>query len=93
MKLHPNNIKSMHTHEKRKISESAIEDKEQALELINEFFFIFHPIEAQEAIREMQGAVRSCKGYSLTTERKEELIYLSEKLETLINAAYLLRNG
>ena len=79
--------------QERKIADSVIESKEQALEVINEFFVVFHPVEAREGIREIQEAVGLCKVASLSGERKEELIYLSEKLEALITAAYRLRNN
>jgi hypothetical protein len=68
----------------------AIENEQAALETIDEFFTVFHLVEAQEELGSLQQAILKIPGFS-SGERGEDLVYFCEKLRELIAAAHRLK--
>ena len=66
-----------------------IESKNQALEVINEFFHIYHPVEAKEEIRKLEQMVKAGK-FSQSGNHQEDMLYFIEKLEEVLDAAAIL---
>ena len=71
---------------------SAITNKNVAVDTIEEFFRIFHLVEAQEELLTLQQII-VLYGSNHPKERREELIYFCEKLKELITAAQQLRKS
>jgi hypothetical protein len=70
--------------------EAVTYSREEAIEFINEFFYIFHLIEAEEGIRNLLSAAIRDEMQS-TTQKQEDLIYFCKKMEELVKAAYMLK--
>lgn len=64
--------------------------KHEAVEVLSEFFYTFHPVEAQEGLRKLMNNAFE-KKQAMTETEKEDMIYFCKKIEELIEAAYLLK--
>jgi hypothetical protein len=69
---------------------SNIRNRDEAGEAIEEFFRIYHLVEAKEELETLQETVIK-DGVCKTGQRCEELIYFCEKLKELIQAAHQFR--
>lgn len=68
----------------------AISTKQEAIEVLSEFFYTFHLVEVQEGLRNLLNtAVKN--NICMSQTEKEDLSYFCKKLEELTEAAYILK--
>jgi hypothetical protein len=60
-------------------------------EIIDEFFYTFHPVESQETLRELLRII-SDRTIAITESEKEDIEYFFERLGELLDASYSLRS-
>jgi len=59
-------------------------------EIIDEFFYTFHPVEVEESLRELLKII--VNPHITTTDReKEDIAYFLQRLMELVKASYTLR--
>jgi hypothetical protein len=81
----------MKSFDNRLINDPATENEQAALEIIEEFFTVFHLVEAEEELGSLQQAILKIPGFSSGERGREDLVYFCEKLKELIGAAYRLK--
>lgn len=60
-------------------------------DIIDDFFYTFHPAEAEECFREVSTILNN-RNISITEQEKEDVAYFFERLNELIKASYLSRS-
>lgn len=60
-------------------------------EIIDEFFYSFHPVEVEESLRELLRIIVD-KRITVTDSEKEDFAYFLQRLSDLVKASYSLRS-
>ncbi len=81
----------MTTFDKGKAGFTSQQITKSSKEIIDEFFYSFHPVEVEESLREMLRVIID-RRITITDTEKEDFAYFLQRLTELVKASYLLRS-